>query len=181
VAWWLLTWTAYGTWRPGDRRGSTLRVPDGTGHRTFEPVAGDTPRAEALARSASRLLKGAPVRLTNEQAAVTLRAIRSQASFREWELRACAVMANHVHAVLGVGDVEEPSRALSAFKAYASRDLNHACGRPASGTWWTQSGSTRRLRSEPNVLAAVRYVRDQPCPLAVWLAPNFVRRADIGP
>ncbi len=172
---WLLTWTTYGTWLPGDPRGSTLRVPDVDGDgrsRTFLRLKGEGGRARGLARSAARRMTGPPARLTADEARVVLDEIRSQARFRRWALPACAVMANHVHAVVGLGPDEEPSRALHAFKAYASRALNDRRGRPAGGTWWTQSGSTQRLRWEANGVAAVRYVREQPYPLAVWIAPG---------
>jgi REP element-mobilizing transposase RayT len=166
---WLLTWTTYGTWLPGDARGSHVRVADTPGRRTFELVDGDTARAIGLRESARARLKRQPIWLTAEQARVVFEAIEEQAAHRGWASNACAVMANHVHVVVGVPGDPEPARILHGFKAYASRALNQRFRQQTVGTWWTQSGSTRLLRAEPNVIAALRYVRDQPRALAVRL------------
>ena len=112
---------------------------------------------------------GPPAILDREAAGIVLDAIRSQVAFREWALGACAVMADHVHVVVGVRDDPDPSDLLRVFKAYASRALNIQCARPRAGAWWTQSGSKRRLRGDGHVLAAIRYVREQSRPLALWV------------
>lgn len=111
---------------------------------------------------------GPPAILDREAAGIVLDANRSQVAFPEWALGACAVMADHVHVVVGVRDDPDPSDLLRVFKAYASRALNTQRAWPQSGTWRTQSGSRRRLRGDGHVLAAIRYVREQPRPLALW-------------
>ena len=78
-------------------------------------------------------------------------------------------MRNHVHLVVGVPGDPEPDTLLRDFKSYASRALNHRWPKPASGTWWTQSGSTRKLADMP---AAVRYAQEQEHPLVVWAADD---------
>ena len=83
-------------------------------------------------------------------------------------LLAAAVMANHVHLVVGVVGDPDPERILHSFKSYASRVLNKQWQRPRNGTWWTSSGSKRKLPSERAVTGAVRYVLDQKHPLVVW-------------
>ncbi len=166
---WLLTWTTYGSWLPGDARGSKLRVPDGSGRRVPAFLSGDAPAAAWLRITASGLLKRDPIRLTALQAEVAADAIDAQARYRGWTCFATAVMSNHVHVVIGVPADPPASTLLKTLKAYASRALNERWRRPESGTWWTQSGSTRLLRSEPAVIAAVRYVRDQEYPLVVRL------------
>ena len=50
------------------------------------------------------------------------------------------------------------------------RILNRYWAKPKSGTWWTKSGSKRKLPNEHAVLAAVRYVKEQPNPLVIWIA-----------
>jgi REP element-mobilizing transposase RayT len=75
---------------------------------------------------------------------------------------ACAVMANHVHLVLGVTGDPAPPVILRDMKRRASRALNADVG--ASPRWWTRSGSVRRLKTDEDVLAAVEYVRQQSCP-----------------
>jgi hypothetical protein len=79
-------------------------------------------------------------------------------------------MANHVHIVLGVPGDPDPEDLLRDFKAYGSRALNKRWPRPESDTWWTESGSKRKLPNETAVLAAIRYVIEQEHPLLVWTA-----------
>jgi REP element-mobilizing transposase RayT len=81
-------------------------------------------------------------------------------------LLAGSIMANHVHLVVGVIGDPEPSELLKTFKSYASRVLNERWPRPASGTWWTSSGSTRKLGDDAAIVVATRYVRDQEFVLA---------------
>ncbi len=166
---WLLTWTTYGTWLPGDARGSKIRVRDGRGARATELVPGGTRNANALRDAARARLKQDPIRLTSKQAEVAADAIQEEAERRGWTAFAIAVMANHAHVTVGVAGDPAGGSLLHALKSHASRVLNMEWRRPAAGTWWTQGGSTRVLRSEPAVIAAVRYVRDQEYPLVVRL------------
>ena len=76
-------------------------------------------------------------------------------------------MSNHFHVVADGGDAN-PEWMLRDLKSYASRALNRQWGKPASGTWWTTSGSKRRLPERAAVAAAVRYVLRQEHPLVVW-------------
>src|SRR5258707_12751943 len=107
---WLLTWTTYGTWLPGDDRGSVTSVHNERGprHRHNIPDTPADPPMPGLRRSAGRLMKGEAVRLTNEQASEVLKQFRETSSYRGWLLVAAAVMANHCHVVVGVpGDPEQ--------------------------------------------------------------------------
>jgi len=81
---------------------------------------------------------------------------------------AVAVMRTHIHVALGVNGDPDPATLLRDLKSYGSRALNRMDGRPVSGTWWTESGSRRRLRDERAVVAAVEYVKHQPSPLLIW-------------
>jgi REP element-mobilizing transposase RayT len=83
---------------------------------------------------------------------------------------AAAVMRNHVHLVIVADDGIEPATMLRDFKSYGSRKLNLRWPRPASGTWWTESGSRRRLPDENAIRAAVRYVERQKFSLVVGVA-----------
>ena len=120
-----------------------------------------------LAAAARRQMRGSPIRLTSAHAAIVLADLRSSATYRGWDLLAAAVMANHVHVVLGVREDPDPAALPGVLKAYASRALNEPMGRATSGTWWTQSGSRRRLPNEAAVVQAIRYVRAQRGALAV--------------
>jgi len=167
---WLLTSTTYGTWLPGDARGFVSTVRDGDGPRVRRNVP-DTPYdrdAPGLRESARHLLTGEPVLLTPEQAAVVLEQFRETARHRGWVLHAAAVMANHFHAVVTAPEDVHSTAILRDLKSYASRVLNRRWGRPAAGTWWTESGSRRPLPDLGAVGRAVWYVADQYHPLAVW-------------
>ena len=88
---------------------------------------------------------------------------------RGWRLRAVAIMRSHVHLVVSAGETD-PEVLLRDFKSYGSRSLNAKWQKPKSDTWWTESGSRRRLTNEHAVRAAVRYVKRQKFPLVIWVA-----------
>jgi len=167
---WLLTSTTYGTWLPGDGRGFVTNVRVGPGpevrHNTpGTPFDADMPELQQAAMSK---LQGPPIRLNCQQADTVLRQFRETAEHRGWQLLAAAVMGNHFHVVLGVSGDPDPHLLLRDLKSYASRRLNQSWTKPPSGTWWTESGSVRKLPTESAVLAAIDYVRRQQNPLALW-------------
>jgi len=171
---WLLTSTTYGTWLPGDERGFVSTVTDGPGPRVRHNVP-DTPvdkDIDGLRQSARALMKCAPILLNQEQACVVLDQFRETAAFRHWLLQAIAVMANHFHLVVTAAEDVHSTVLLRDFKSYASRALNRKWPKPASGTWWTESGSRRPLPDERAVETATEYVRRQQSPLALWLASD---------
>jgi REP element-mobilizing transposase RayT len=177
MRWWLLTSTTYGTWLPGDVRGSVTSVRDyrpsdgTTDTRVEHDQVGDAWEAELpqLRSSAVRLMKAEQVRLTADQAVSVVESFCTTVEFRGWRLLAVAVMNNHFHAVVGTPTDVDPTKLLGVFKAYASRPLNERFRKPASGTWWTKSGSTRKLSDDSAVDAAVAYVLwKQDFPLVTW-------------
>jgi len=86
-------------------------------------------------------LKGKPILLTTEQAQVVIAKFEETANFRNWDLHAATVMANHFHLVVTAPANRLTDDLLRAFKSYASRALNRDWNKPESGTWWTSSGS----------------------------------------
>jgi REP element-mobilizing transposase RayT len=166
---WLLTWTTYGTWLPGDDRGFVSNVRDGDGPEARHNVPGTQPDAKqrGLWLAAKANLAGPPVYLTVEHARAVLEQFKETAQFRGWELRAVAIMANHVHLIVGVTGDPEPDTLLRDFKSHASRRLNKVFARPVRGTWWTESGSRRKLPDDAAVCRAVGYVQGQRRPLLV--------------
>ncbi|QDV79667.1 transposase [Botrimarina mediterranea] len=174
---WLLTSTTYGTWLPGDARGSVTSVRDyrpGDGSpatRIEHARYGEAwePQAKGLRRSAESTLKGPPVLLIPEQAQCLLSEFQRTASHHGWRLSAVALMANHVHLVVGLPRETSSVTALQDFKAYGSRVLNKDFGKPKSSTWWTKSGSRRLLPDEEALVAAINYVlHRQANPLLTW-------------
>ncbi len=177
MRYWLLTSTTYGTWLPGDPRGSVTSVRDyrPTDSPTTSRVEHDRPEEPwepslpELYESARLQMKGPPVFLTREHAPVLLTQFCETATYRQWTLLAASIMANHFHLVLAVADDPEPRKMLADLKAYGSRALNRCCGKPRSGRWWTSGGSKRKLPDERAVRAAIYYVlHKQPHPLMTW-------------
>jgi REP element-mobilizing transposase RayT len=165
---WLITSTTYGTWLPGDERGFVSPVRDEEGglviHNVIHtPIDADMP---LLKEHAESQLRGSPVYFTRPQAERLLSQFQETCSYRRWRLLAGAVMRNHFHLTVTVPGDPDPSRLMQDFKAYGSRALNECWPRPESGTWWTESGSKRKLPDAAAVRAAVRYVWNQPG----WLA-----------
>ena len=78
-------------------------------------------------------------------------------------------MANHVHWIVGVLGDPDPEDIMRDLKAYGSRALSKKWGKPASDTWWTENGSTRKLKDEAAVIETTDYVlRRQKAPLLLW-------------
>jgi REP element-mobilizing transposase RayT len=168
---WLLTWTTYGTWLPGDRRGSTSRLrAELWMARRANNVPGTAldPPMPALEKASRARMVDEPALLTRAQANVVSAQLRETASIRGWTLFAVAIMRNHVHVVVGVDGDPDPSGTLRDFKSWSSRALNAHWPR-ASRRWWGSRGSSRRLDGDPPVIAAREYVRRQAYPLVLWV------------
>jgi hypothetical protein len=180
---WLLTSTTYGSWLPGDERGFVSRVKDGDGPRVLHNVP-ETPVDKDLAglrQSARELMRCPPILLSREQALVVLDQFRETAAYRYWHLLAGAVMGNHFHLVVAASDDVHSTVMLRDFKSYASRALKRKWAKPASGTWWTESGSRRLLPDDPAVESAIEYVRRQQSPLAMWIASDNALSGGVSP
>jgi REP element-mobilizing transposase RayT len=160
---WLLTWTTRGTWLPGDERGWVHGDPNNI-HGTPHESPNERLRLWHLKR-----MKGNPVWLTKEQARVVLAAFMETAELQGWWLAAAAVMSNHIHLIATVDGDPDPGDLLRRFKTYSSRALN-ALGEKQ--TWWTASGSTRKLPDISALNAALRYVMEQPGALANHQSDN---------
>ena len=174
---WLLTSTTYGTWLPGDARGSVTSVRDYRSTDTTTRIrvehdklgeAWEAPVA-GLQRSAIAQMKGEAVLLTVEQGKVLLDQFQESAAYRTWRLLAAAIMANHFHVVIASELDTDPDKMLQTLKSYGSRCLSERFGKPRSGTWWTKSGSRRKLKDEQAIAAAVNYVLcKKHHPLVTW-------------
>ena len=183
---WLLSWTAYGEWVPGDPRGFVGRVRDlRPGESSPTRLRHNAPRTEydrgitGLARRSRERMAYPPVRLSREQADALLTQFAETAAYRRWRLLAAAVMTQHVHLLVGVPDDPDPDALLRDFKAYGSRALNRLAGVDAPARWWTKGGSTRKKGDPAAVLDGAAYVRDQERMLAGAVDPEVAEV--IGP
>lgn len=173
---WFLTWTTYGTWLPGDRRGYVGAAPDESGRWIEHNQVGTPPAAPnpQLYESMTRALKYPPIRLKFAQAMALHEQFLETTGFRNWLLIAVAVMRTHVHMVVGVPGDPDPDVVLGDLKSYGSRRLNREGEKPSSGTWWTTGGSKRKLPDEDAVEAVIHYIRNQPNPLLIWTREDGV-------
>ena len=173
---WLLPWTTYGTWLPGDRRGFV----SGVREAGEEPVVHNEPGTPcdtalpSLQAFAASIMTEDAVWLDREQAQRIADQLRQTAAPRGWWILALAVMANHSHVVVGVPGDPDPEKLLGDFKGWATRRLKE--GWPGREQWWTQGGSKRPKKTSDAIQAAVQYVRDQPHARVVWLDPRIVAR-----
>ena len=92
----------------------------------------------------------------SEARRITLEALQSVCTYRQWFAHAVHVRTTHVHAVIGGDTVAE--RMLSDFKAYATRSLRRAFPDTQRRRYWAHHGSTRYLWNEVCLKAAIEYV-----------------------
>jgi len=146
----LLTWTTYGTWLPGDRRGWVRRP----GWSRLSYRRSNPPLQAAMARS----MNDEAVALSPSHRDAVTQSVRESCDVQGWTLHALAVLSNHVHVVVTAGDVT-PERVMTRLKAYGTRALNARFGRRRR--WWTRHGSTRYLKTSPGLSGAIHYVKHQ--------------------
>jgi len=140
---WLLTSHAYGTWLPGDDRGFVGWVED-PGQKLVKRNQPNTPPEPAnppLRQFARSQMKSDAIWFTSREAELLWEQFLETASYRQWQLLAVAVLATHVHWVLGVPGDPDPDDLLGDLKAYGSRKLNQHSPRGRRTKWWCESGS----------------------------------------
>ena len=130
----LITFRCHGTWLHGDERGSIDRF-----HNRFKSPYIDPNKK--WHRHNTEALEGEPVTLDASQRKSIDVALRETCTIRHWHLHAVNVRANHVHSVVSIGLIK-PERALSAFKANATRQMRQdRCWRHDYSPW-AEKGST---------------------------------------
>ncbi len=158
---WLLTWTTYGQWLPGDERGYVSRTPKAGGSHPVDNIPGTPYEADHrdVEESARERMKGKPVSLTSEQAACAYESLIDTAGRHAIMLITLSVMHNHVH-LLCQSD-RDGAELLKLFKGSSSRQLGKRFNLKAAPRWWTKSGSRRFMKPGSDLSPAVRYVREQ--------------------
>ncbi|MCG3137432.1 MAG: Valine--tRNA ligase [Phycisphaerae bacterium] len=182
---WLLTWTTYGTWLPGDDRGSVSRHPTSSGQQKINNIP-DTPYdpSDPTRRNvAAQRLSENPVHLTLQQANTLFRNFEDVCRRHRINPLAIAFMPDHVHILCQAE--QDGSSLLQLFKGNFAKILNephyssdtkhpsaHAdisLEEPASSQrWWTKSGSKKHILKGADLTAAVEYVENQPHSLRTW-------------
>jgi len=148
----LLTWTCYGTWLHGDKRGSVDRF---NACHVMDYCPPDPSRQRAM----QKRMASKAVRLSPDQRRIVRATIVRHCGVRQWHLFTLRCLSNHVHVVVRACDAT-PERVLSQLKAYATRELR-AAGMDRRSRVWTEHGSTRYLKTRGSLNAAIRYVENQ--------------------
>jgi len=177
--WWLVSWTTYGTWLPGDKRGycthrSKVYVPPPIryakpGEPTYQPTEHN------LVLKLAQSVTDDPVYLTAEQMKVAFDSIVTEIaeipvvpailSLGEW----------HIHWLCYFGPLTiKPI--VERVKAAATRELN---SRGFSGRRpWTRGCNTRSKATRKECRSAYRYVKrhlEQSCLIHEWpIDPKFL-------
>jgi len=146
----LITFRCYGTWLHGDDRGSV----DRDHNRYKEPFAVANRNRDGHNRA---LLKSEPVKLDAPRRRSVEKVIRDTCMHRRWVLHAVNVRTNHAHVVVCIGN-KNPTVALGAFKANATRQMREDGCWPFSHSPWADKGSCRYLWNERSVERAIDYV-----------------------
>ena len=107
-----LTWSAYGSWLPGDDRGW---VPRGGHVRLPDPERLDEARR---AMTEPALTLSAPQRVAVEEV------IRRHCDLRGWTLHAANVRTTHVHVVVTAPEYH-PKKVREEFKSWGTRTLKN--------------------------------------------------------
>jgi REP element-mobilizing transposase RayT len=149
----LITWTTYGSWLPGDARGS------------FDVEGNYIPPNEELQANARALMTEDEVTLTPQQREIVEKIIEKHCAIRSWPLHARNARTNHVHVVVSASiDGEEVREQL---KTWCSRALSeHAGLKPAKDKngarrWWTEKGNVEPIWTDRHLDAAARYTNEQ--------------------
>ena len=139
-----LTWTTYGTWLPGDERGSRER-----GGRFRPPDA-------RLRDDAARIMTENPCELSRPQRAAVEAVVRRHCEIQGWRLYAVNARSNHVHAVVVAPDVP-PKKVREELKSWATRTLKRD-DETGRRRWWSDGGDVTFLFTDAAVTEKVDYV-----------------------
>ncbi len=139
----MITWTTYGSWLPGDKRGY---VEDG------QILPGNV---RTLERNKQRQ-KSKTVRLSARQKQIVHRVILNEAKRVGHQIEVCVVYSNHVHLVARPHS-ESIEEVVGRYKSVTTRALwQH--GR--KGRIWTKGFDKRFCFSEEDLTARIKYVQN---------------------
>ena len=145
----LITWTCYGTWLPGDKRGWVDANESGI----------QTPHSGRRIQAQRRMTES-PCTLSQAERQIVADTIRRHCAIRGWQLYAVSARTNHVHVVVAANT--DPDTVMSELKSWCTRRLKEyqqACGESTiRQNWWTEQGSTHWINNERHLENAIQYV-----------------------
>lgn len=139
----MLTWTTYGSWLQGDRRGW---VKDG---KIFQPDTG-------LEHSNQQNMKTSKMILSKEQKEITYEAICNESIALNQKIFAHKVCSNHVHIVAETIDLAI-GRVVSHYKNAVRLTLQD---NGFDGKLWTKGFDKRYCINDEELNARIQYVRN---------------------
>jgi REP element-mobilizing transposase RayT len=142
----LITWTTYGTWLPGDKRGWRDRR---SGPQFPQPFLEEWCRKQ---------MKGEAVLLAYHDRRTVEDACQEHCAFRGWVLHAVNARANHVHAVVSAN--EKPQKVRDQLKANCTRRLRIQRDPLNVERTWSGGGDCEVLADEADIELAVIYVNE---------------------
>jgi len=138
----MVTWTTYGTWLQGDKRGFVKKG---------KVLSG----SEGLQQANERRRMEEVVKLKKVESEVVRKAMLEEAVRIGEEILALSLRSNHVHVVVGNGGrpVEKVVSRLKSAAYYAMRE------RGFKGRLWTRGYDKRYCFDEESLRARVDYVK----------------------
>jgi hypothetical protein len=159
--WWLVTWTTYGSWLPGDPRGfRTWRAKERISPpRRFAAHADDVYDPAKYANRYSLAIEqcGTGVRLDSNHRQVAMHAIIGDLTALTLPGAVIAIADSHVHLVAQFGGL--PIRpTVGRLKSVATRAMKDADSNFDPKRSWTKGCHMESLNDEASLDAACRYV-----------------------
>ncbi len=139
----MLTWTTYGSWLQGDKRGF---VRDG------EILQGD----ETILELCRKLQKGPTVKFTKQEKSIVEAAILNEAERIGHKTEALAVCTNHIHLAARPCD-KSIERIVSMYKSAATRELR-CYG--LTGKIWTKGFDKRFCFTQQDLYRKITYIQN---------------------
>jgi len=138
----MLTWTTYGTWLQGDKRGY---VKNG---RVLQ-------QNKALQTANMAALKTQPIRLTLRERDIVREAVLQEAQRLQQKIYSIAVCSDHVHLVANRID-QPPGKVAGRYKKAATTALRE---NGLAGPVWTKGYDKRFCFDEKALQSRIAYVR----------------------
>jgi REP element-mobilizing transposase RayT len=150
-----ITWTTYGTWLPGDKRGWIKARMHGI----------QSPDSE-LEEKARALMVETAIILTNAQREIIEQTIKAHCNIRNWTLHAVNARTNHIHVVVSAD--RDSNDVMDQLKSWCSRKLSDNAGlitpvaqKAGRRHWFTEGGDKEEIHDELHLRDAIHYVLER--------------------
>ena len=138
----MVTWTTYGSWLPGDKRGYVQngRVLEGN---------------KSICKACEKLLKYPAIKMNQSEKEIVRAAILKEAERINQKIETLAVCTNHIHIAARPG-AKSIERTVCMYKSAATRALRNW----RKGPVWTKSFDKRFCFSEADLASRIKYIKN---------------------